>query len=376
MPPPAGRHRRTRPPPSPRSAPQASRPAITLLVYLPRSCSQPFRLQRLTNSCLMAPVHDHWDAERARLRPVTGLRYVHPPDRRWPPRASCGVHLHRHLRPGLAGQRDLPVNPRGPAARVALRHLPHADQRVRPAAQHQLLQVPDLGQVPVPSRLEDPAPQPPYPLPRSLASPPVPRRHRRTPRSGPRVRSPKCPTCPSAPTSASAFTSKAHLPTSAPSRAPSTRLGIRPVGPSTSGGGSGLAVDGFLLPFGCRHSLLGHPVPPGVPPPLRSAYRSSRAHPRTFHGPIAGFPRSACVRPGPGRALSLPRGRRCSQAIGSSVAAACRLSTTGPYHPGTASQPGMLILRGIIESSLVVAPPALPLACGRHGWSGGPWTFP
>jgi hypothetical protein len=111
-------------------------------------------------------------------------------------------------------------------------------------------------------------------------------------------------------------------------------------------------------------------------PPYRSAYRSSCAHPRTFHGPIAGFPRSACVRPGPGRALSLPRGRRCSQAIGSSAAAACRLSTTGPCHPGTASQPGMLILRGIIESSLVVAPPALPLACGRHGWGRRPLDFP
>jgi hypothetical protein len=143
-----------------------------------------------------------------------------------------------------------------------------------------------------------------------------------------------------------------------------------------SGGSSGLAVDEFLVPFGHRHSLLGHPVPPGVPPPLRSAYRSSCAHPRTFHGPIAGFPRSACVRPEPGRALSLPRGRRCSQAIESSVAAACRLPTAGPCHPGTASQPGMLILRGIIESSLVVAPPALPLACGHHGWGRRPLDFP
>ena len=132
--------------------------------------SLPFRLQCLTNSCLMAPVHDHRDAERARLGLVTGLRYVHPPDRRRSPRASRGVHLHRHLRPSLAGQRDQPVNSRGPAALVALRHLPNADQRVRPASQCELLQVPDLGQVPVPNRLEDPAPQPPYPL---LAASPV-----------------------------------------------------------------------------------------------------------------------------------------------------------------------------------------------------------
>ena len=30
---------------------------------------------------------------------------------------------------------------------------------------------------------------------------------------------------------------------------------------------------GFPLPFGRRHSLLGHPFPPGIPPLLRSAYR-------------------------------------------------------------------------------------------------------
>ena len=79
MPPPAGRHRRTRPPPSPRSAPQASRPAITLLVYLPRSCSQPFGFQRVPDPRLMAPVHDHGNSERPQFS--VGLRYVHPLDR-------------------------------------------------------------------------------------------------------------------------------------------------------------------------------------------------------------------------------------------------------------------------------------------------------
>src|SRR5713101_5299086 len=50
----------------------------------------------------------------------------------------------------------------GFAPSIALRHLPHADQRVRPAPQHQLLQVPDLGPVLLLRRLEDPLPQPPY----------------------------------------------------------------------------------------------------------------------------------------------------------------------------------------------------------------------
>ena len=72
------------------------------------------------------------------------------------------MHPHRHLRPGLRSQRDLPVDPCGLAPSVALRHLPHADQRVSAAAQHQLLQVPDLGPVLLLRRLEDPLPQPPY----------------------------------------------------------------------------------------------------------------------------------------------------------------------------------------------------------------------
>ena len=66
------------------------------------------------------------------------------------------------LRPGLGSQGDLPVDPGGPAPGVALRHLPHADQRVGPASQHQLLQVPDLRPVLLLRRLEDPLPQPPY----------------------------------------------------------------------------------------------------------------------------------------------------------------------------------------------------------------------
>jgi hypothetical protein len=124
----------------------------------------PLRLQCLADPCLVAPVHDHRDAERPRPGLVMSFRDTHPLDRDGPPRAAGGAHLHRHLGPGPDGQRDPPIDPRGRTARVALRGLPHADQRVRPAAQHEFLQVPGFGQVPVPHRLEDPAPQPPYPL--------------------------------------------------------------------------------------------------------------------------------------------------------------------------------------------------------------------
>ena len=94
----------------------------------------------------------------------------------------------------------------------------------------------------------------------------------------------------------------------------------------------------------------------GVQPPLRSAYRTACAYPRLGCGPIAGFTRSARVRPGPGRAPSLPRERRCPLAIELSVAAACRLSTAGSCHPGTATQPGMSMSRGISKGFRIVAP--------------------
>ena len=51
----------------------------------------------------------------------------------------------------------------------------------------------------------------------------------------------------------------------------------------------------FPLPFGHRHSLLGHPVPPGASAPLTVGL------PRCQHRPArtrTGFPRSARVRPG------------------------------------------------------------------------------
>src|SRR6266702_2174412 len=75
------------------------------------------------------------NSERPHFSLITGLRHIHPPDRGRPMRADRGVHAHRHLGPSLAGQRDQPVDSRGPAARVALPHLPHADQRIGPAPQ-------------------------------------------------------------------------------------------------------------------------------------------------------------------------------------------------------------------------------------------------
>ncbi len=62
-----------------------------------------------------------------------------------------------------------------------------------------------------------------------------------------------------------------------------------------------------VLPFGYRHSLPGHPVPPGACAPLTIGLPHHPQAARTR----AGFPCSARVRHGWGRAPSIPRGLRC-----------------------------------------------------------------
>jgi hypothetical protein len=130
----------------------------------------PLGFQRITYPALMAAVGQYRNSDRAHFCLITGFWYIHPPNRGRLMRADRGVHLHRHLGPRLAGQRDQPVDSRSPAARVALRYLPHADQRIAPAPQHKFLQVPGQWPVTLLHRLEDPPAQPPYLL---LMAPPV-----------------------------------------------------------------------------------------------------------------------------------------------------------------------------------------------------------
>ena len=232
-------------------------------------------------------------------------------------------------------QCDLPVNPRGFAPSIALRHLPHADQRVGPVPHHQLLQVPDLGPVLLLRRLRRSAaaaavPAPPVPASRSC---PTPGRYVLLP--GP-VRSVACCagrrnlghggtdpgaavpipgwrscnpssrlTCPLAPAVLAASLQYAHLPhVSARFRAwaPCARYPASYAAPPAEEPGH---WRWFLLLPRPPHSLPGHPVPPGACAPLTIGLPCRPQAARTR----AGFPCSARMRGGWDWASSIPRGR-------------------------------------------------------------------
>ena len=92
----------------------------------------------------MTPIHQHRDTERALF--AIGLRNVHTPNRQWVP----GRRVSGAPAPPLCALRrqgNLAVDPGRPTTRVALGDLADAEQRVRPGAQHHLLQRPDRGPV-------------------------------------------------------------------------------------------------------------------------------------------------------------------------------------------------------------------------------------
>ena len=120
----------------------------------------PLRLQSTEDKSLQGPVRDDGNPERALTS--AGLRYEHPPDRLRFPRPGPVLHPVGQL--GLLGskQHGLAVDPGRLAARVDLRHPPHAHQSVRAGTEHELLQIPDLGQVSCLRCREDTLPQTPY----------------------------------------------------------------------------------------------------------------------------------------------------------------------------------------------------------------------
>ena len=290
------------------------------------------------------------------------LRDVHPLDRPGLPRCVRGAAPGQPTLPWPGGQHDLPVDARRLAASVELRDPPHADQRVRPAAQHQLLQVADPLEVPGLRRLEDPLPQPPYVV---LDWAPVDRRPSRGRR--PPVRSPERrrrgptalswrPTCPSVPVPSSSLLTGSPGPRQHPFG--SGHLpGIRPV-IRDGRRRSRPCCPGFLSPFGRRHSLLGPScsrrglgLPHGRPTgPARSPDPDGVS---TF--------RTRETRPG--WVPPLPRGGGVHPAGQMPPAGACRFSAASPAPRYCIPSPGLILTRHQ-RGFTRVHPSGLPLACG------------
>ena len=253
-----------------------ARPKAVGLRFEPRL---PLRLQRTEDEGLQGPVRDDGNAERA-LTPV-GLRYEHPLDGLGFPRLGPVLHPVGQL--GLLGgkQRGLAVDPGRLAARVDLRDPPHAHQGVRAGAEHELLQIPGLARSP------------------ACVAVKMRCRRRRTSSSA------RCQSIDSQPVTSSSgpFTMQvSNLPfgsgssqhrvlTGSPGHVSTlSGPGSRPYPAGyrgTDGGGAAHHVPRFPLPFGRRHSLLGHPVPAGG-----SAFLT--VGPPALPGRIpSGFPRSA-----------------------------------------------------------------------------------
>jgi hypothetical protein len=158
---------------------------------------------------------------------------------------------------------------------------------------------------------------------------------------------------------------------------PSIKLAIRPVIRTPSGRRPGPAAPAFLLPFGHRHSLPGHPVPPAGFRPSYDRPTGRPAHTRacrTDPGGVSTF-RMHETRTGPG-ALYTPgtavsTGRRpvhdhrLPPLSGRSLAP--RYSDPARDVPVTRHQQGFPVSRPV---------PVLPLTCDHHDWNGGPRAFP
>ena len=91
---------------------------------------------------------------------------------------------------------------------------------------------------------------------------------------------------------------------------------------------------------------------PGLPPLLRSA---CHAAPGADPSGVSMF-RTRETRPGPGALCTLGTAVPVRPRV-NPAAAACRLTTAGPCHPGATIRPGMLFSRGISKGSLAFAPP-------------------
>ncbi len=309
----------------------------------------PLRLQRIRNPCLLGTVAEHRNPQRSLL--PTRFRDIHPLDRLHLPGRRVTVKLHRQRRLRRGCQRNLPIDARRLAARIRLRYPPHTQKGVRPAAQHQLLQVADPSQVPVLRRLEDPPPQPSYVVldraPRNRVPVQVvvlrsvhrkgvqlARKHRGHHR----------------------FSSKTHLArVSNPNER--GRADCRyPASYASPPLEERCCRLGFLLPFGDRHWLLGPSCSRrGVQSSSRTTYRSaSFGH--------DGVPTFHMRKTRPGWVPLLLRGGGVHATGQMPPVAACRFSAASPA-PRYRIHLSGLILTKRFQRFTHVHPSGLPLAC-------------
>ena len=278
------------------------------------------------------------------------------------------LHPVGQLHLGLRGEHHLAVHARRQTTGVALRHPPHAHQRVRARTEHQLLQTADPWKVPRLRRREDPLPQPPYARLDTHAS-----RSGASQGSRPLVRSPRPRswrlTCPSVPGSSSSSSSQAHLTASA-------RFRVRARGPvsgrlsRTTGWRGQPSLSRFPVAFrppafASRSSDSRR----GVGPSLRSAYRTRPSGPR--------------------RGYRVPHAR-ATTGVGASYTPRTAMLTR-PTHrlrpaPAASQRPVPTPRYNIPSSGAsdneastevhAIHPSGLPLACRPPGWNGRPWASP
>ena len=254
----------------------------------------------------------------------------------------------------LGAEHHLAVHARRQAASIALRHPPHAHQRVRARPEHQLLQVADPWKVPRPRRRKDPLAQPPYPR-LACAS-----RSGAKRRSRPLVRSPRRQsqrlTCPSVPGSSSSSSSQAHLTASARFRIRARRPVSGQLSGTTGGGASRhVPVSCCLSAAGIRFSVIR--FPPG------SWAFLAVGLPDTIVRTPSGLPRSTRTSYDRGGCLLYPEDGDAHPAGPSSPTGACRFPAASPYTP--LQQP----ISGASDNEAstkvyAIHPSGLPLACG------------
>jgi hypothetical protein len=123
------------------------------------------------------------------------------------------------------------------------------------------------------------------------------------------------------------------------------------------------------VPFGHRHSLLGHPVPARElgPPHGRLTGPHRRRTP-------TGLPRSARTSCDRGGRPLYPGDNGAHPDRGDFQPGACRSTAASPFSPPPIP-PARMLLNEANEDSHEVRPSGLPLACGRPGGAGRPWTY-